>query len=70
MRASDADGRSKYGTPLQANNGRDPLVDAYQESLDLCVYLRQAIAEGNREIQSQYNSALRLAVDLHRAVAP
>lgn len=38
-------GRRKYGTPLQAHNGRDPLVDAYQEALDLCVYLRQAIAE-------------------------
>ena len=35
----------KYGTPLMTNNGRDPLVDAYQEALDLCVYLRQAIEE-------------------------
>lgn len=43
-------GAEKYGTPLQANNGRDPLVDAYQEALDLVVYLRQAIEErgGNR----------------------
>lgn len=40
-----AAGIAKYGVPLQANNGRDPLVDAYQESLDLAVYLRQAIAE-------------------------
>lgn len=31
--------------PLQAHNGRDPLVDAYQEALDLVVYLRQAIEE-------------------------
>ena len=38
-------GRSKYGTYLQANNGRDTLMDAYQESLDLCMYLRQAILE-------------------------
>lgn len=38
-------GIEKYGTPLQAHNGRDPLVDAYQEALDLCVYLRQAIEE-------------------------
>lgn len=35
----------KYGTPLQANNGRNPLIDAYQEALDLCVYLRQEIEE-------------------------
>lgn len=37
----------KYGTPVQAGNGRDALVDAYQEALDLCVYLRQAIEERN-----------------------
>jgi hypothetical protein len=45
MQARDEFGRKKYGTPLQAGNGRDALVDAYQEVLDLCVYLRQAIEE-------------------------
>jgi len=45
MRERDAEGRRKYGTRLQAGNGRDPLVDAYQEALDLAVYLRQAIEE-------------------------
>lgn len=45
MHARDQLGRAKYGTPLQANNGRDALLDAYQEALDLCVYLRQGIAE-------------------------
>jgi len=45
MRARDAEGRRKYGTPLQPFNGRDALVDAYQEALDLVVYLRQAIEE-------------------------
>jgi hypothetical protein len=43
MKGRDEFGRRKYGTPLQVNNGRDPLVDAYQEALDLVVYLRQAI---------------------------
>lgn len=38
-------GIAKYGTPLQANNGRDALMDAYQEALDLACYLRQAIVE-------------------------
>lgn len=38
-------GVEKYGTALQAGNGRDALMDAYQEALDLCVYLRQAIEE-------------------------
>lgn len=43
--ARDREGRRKYGTPLQPHNGRDALVDAYQEALDLAVYLRQAIYE-------------------------
>lgn len=38
-------GRAKYGTLLQPFNGRDALVDAYQEALDLCQYLRQEIEE-------------------------
>lgn len=45
MQARDAEGRRKYGVPLRPFNGRDVLVDAYQEALDLCVYLRQAIYE-------------------------
>lgn len=45
MRERDLVGRARYGTPLQAHNGRDALVDAYQEALDLAVYLKQAIAE-------------------------
>lgn len=38
-------GIQRYGTPLQAHNGRDALLDAYQEALDLALYLRQAIYE-------------------------
>ena len=38
-------GIAKYGTTLQAHNGRDALVDAYQEALDLVQYLRQVIEE-------------------------
>lgn len=45
MRERDAIGEARYGTRLQAFNGRDALVDAYQESLDLCVYLRQYLEE-------------------------
>ena len=44
------DGIKKYGTPLQAGNGRDALIDAYQEALDLVVYLRQAIEERKNKI--------------------
>jgi hypothetical protein len=45
FRARDEFGRRKYGTPLQPHNGRDALADAFQEALDLAVYLRQAIYE-------------------------
>jgi len=38
----------KYGVPLQAFNGRDAIIDAYQEALDLVVYLRQVIEEKER----------------------
>lgn len=39
-------GIERYGVPLQANNGRDALVDAYQEALDLLVYFEQVLVEG------------------------
>lgn len=40
-------GIETYGVPLQPFNGRDALWDAYEEALDLAVYLRQAIEERN-----------------------
>lgn len=36
-------GIKKYGVPVQVGNGRDHLVDLYQELLDACVYIRQEI---------------------------
>lgn len=45
MRGRDQKGRLIYGTPLLAGNGRDALLDAYEEAMDLCVYLRQVIYE-------------------------
>lgn len=47
MQDRDQFGVNKYGTHLQPNNGRSALLDAYQEVLDLAVYLRQAIYERN-----------------------
>lgn len=38
-------GRERYGTPLQPFNGRDPLIDAYQEAQDLVAYLAQCAME-------------------------
>lgn len=58
-------GTSKYGTPLQAGNGRDPLVDAYQESIDKTQYLRQAIEE--RPLWDRlYAAAVRYLNDAHK----
>ena len=44
MLARDALGRERYGTPLHVWNGRDAAIDAYQECLDLRVYLMQVQA--------------------------
>lgn len=38
-------GKEKYGTELLTFNGRDALVDAFQEQCDACVYLAQHVAE-------------------------
>jgi hypothetical protein len=45
MQARKQVGMARYGTLLQVGNGRDMLRDAYEEALDLAVYLRGAIAE-------------------------
>lgn len=63
-------GEKKYGTPLRAHNGRDALVDAYQEALDLVMYLSQLFMEhdfdGSRYLQDQ---AAWLAVDIADTLA-
>lgn len=38
-------GRGKYGTFLKTGNGRDSLMDAFQEAADLLMYLAQTIME-------------------------
>lgn len=51
-------GLNRYGTLLQAHNGRDALQDAYEEALDLAVYLRQVIEE--RAIAAQLTDGQRI----------
>lgn len=41
MSDRDAWGRSKYKVPLQPYNGRDALIDLYQEFLDATAYTMQ-----------------------------
>jgi hypothetical protein len=38
-------GIQRYGTALQPHNGRDALRDAYEEAIDLAMYLKQAMVE-------------------------
>ena len=45
MRNRDAVGEKRYGVRLTSGNGRDHLVDAYQELLDSCVYLMNELDE-------------------------
>ncbi len=45
MQTRDSFGAYKYNTQLKAFNGRDALKDAYEEALDLVVYLRQVLFE-------------------------
>lgn len=45
MRDRDCVGRERYGTPLTSGNGRDHLIDAYQEMQDAAVYLVNELDE-------------------------
>lgn len=54
-------GIQRYGTGLQPHNGRDVLRDAYEEALDLAMYLRQAVEEGADDLRGDYMRALVMA---------
>jgi hypothetical protein len=71
MHERDQVGRQRYGTPLQTNNGRLMLVDAYQEVLDLAVYLRGEIAEREKleDELSVYRAALAVLAEERWKVA-
>jgi hypothetical protein len=62
-------GLLKYGTPLQANNGRNPLRDAYEEILDCLVYIKQALEEARTTGPNiMYREALALAFRLRALI--
>jgi hypothetical protein len=58
MRDRDRLGRERYGVPLTAHNGRDQIIDCYQELLDGTVYMRSAILEGVVVPQERYQHML------------
>lgn len=45
MAERDQVGRKRYGMPLTSHNGRNHLIDAYQEGLDYAVYLMAKLDE-------------------------
>lgn len=52
MHERDQVGRERYGTPLQLENGRRHLIDAYQELLDGAAYVRAEIERQNLGLPS------------------
>lgn len=53
-------GIERYGTALQPFNGRDALRDAYEEALDLSMYLRQAIEERTQNYEPVTGSSRKI----------
>lgn len=51
IRARAEAGKAKYGMYLRPWNGRRSTVDAYQEALDLCMYLRQKLEEEGHSVR-------------------
>jgi hypothetical protein len=68
-------GIKRYGVALQPHNGRDSLLDLYEELLDACMYAKQLLVE--REIEntpevascSDCGSALVLKISMDRVNA-
>jgi hypothetical protein len=58
LRAREAVGIERYGVPLRPFNGRDISLDAYQEVLDLAVYLRTLTEETKRLREILWDSTL------------
>ena len=59
LEAREQVGIERYGTALQAFNGRSAARDAYEEVLDLACYWRQEIAE-RQELDADLRTALEL----------
>lgn len=68
MRARDRIGRQRYGTPLQAHNGRDALWDLYAEQMDAVAYAWQNIEENpdNYVFRSVYHQHVQMALGTRR----
>lgn len=63
-------GKEKYGTYLFPNDGRNTLVDACQEALDLVVYLGQARMENKNVPDHIFWDAVKMADTLLALAQP
>ena len=69
MRGRDRFGFEKYGVRIQPHNGRDNLVDAYQELLDSLVYFRSALYEKpDPRMQDMYFETMKVCRWLRKAI--
>jgi hypothetical protein len=57
-------GEKKYGQRLRTHNGRDAVLDSYQEILDFLNYLMQGVLEGQDGCQSLFERAVPLASEI------
>lgn len=62
-------GKERYGTSLYPFNGREALIDAYQEALDLACYLRQAITEQGLGLQVNQTQSAPVREEPHHRAA-
>lgn len=60
-------GIARYGTPLQARNGRDAMADLLAEALDGIAYAQQAVME--RPGDANRETLLWMAIDFAKKVA-
>ena len=63
-------GLDKYGTILQSGNGRNALKDAFQESLDAIVYIKQEMLESgeNDDLDQAYYFAYCLGISIKKLI--
>jgi hypothetical protein len=63
-------GEKKYGTRLKTNNGRNSLMDAYQELLDFLNYSMQGHMEGKEGHLQLFMHAMSLVARVESLLKP
>lgn len=69
MRERCEAGRRLHGKPLRVGDGRDALLDAYAEALDLVGYLRQEMeTPGGMRVDQMYWAAMKVTAGLREII--